>query len=307
MKIGVAGTGAVGGYFGGFLQKAGHDVVFLARGKHLKQMQEKGLTIESETGVHQVGGAFTENYQSLSDIDLLLFCVKSTSTIEVAEQLKPILKGNCLIMTLQNGVDNEEILSSIFGKERIISVATYIQATLKEPGVVKQIGVPPRLVIGSLDERIAGKITEINSLLNEAGIETFSTSHVLAIKWKKLLWNVTFNPLTALVEEKVSAIYDHEALNQTAIAICKEAIAVARELGIEIEEDFYESIMKQGQLAKNHQTSMLQDKLSGKAMEIESICGYIVKKGKEINVRTPVLETIYHLLSYQDLKNRTER
>ena len=307
MKIGVAGTGAVGGYFGGFLQKAGHDVVFLARGKNLKQLQEKGLTIESETGVLQVGGTFTENYQSLTDIDLLLFCVKSTSTIEVAEQLKPILKGDCLIMTLQNGVDNEEMLSSIFGKERILSVATYIQATLKEPGVVKQIGVPPRLVIGSLDESISEKVTEITSLFNEAGIETFSTSHVLAFKWKKLLWNVTFNPLTALIEEKVSAIYDHEALNQTAIAICKEAIAVARELGIQIEEDFYESILAQGQLAKNHQTSMLQDKLSGKAMETESICGYIVKKGKEINVRTPVLETIYHLLSYQDLKNRTER
>jgi 2-dehydropantoate 2-reductase len=307
MKIGVAGTGAVGGYFGGLLKKAGHEVVFLARGKNLERMQEKGLTIESETGNFQVSGTYTENPQSFSEIDLLLFCVKSTSTKEMATELFPILKEDCVILTLQNGVDNEEILSSIYGRNRIISVATYIQATLKAPGVVKQIGVAPRLVIGGLDESLTERVTEIASLFNEAGIETYSTSHVLDIKWKKLLWNVTFNPLTAIVEEKVSAIFDDKGLNQTAITICKEAIAVARESGIQIDEDFYESIMAQGQLAKNHQTSMLQDKLNGKGMEIESICGYIVKKGKEVKVETPVLETIYHLLSYQDLKNQTAR
>jgi 2-dehydropantoate 2-reductase len=307
MKIGVAGTGAVGGYFGGLLKKAGHEVVFLARGKNLEQMLAKGLTIESEAEDFQVGGTFTGNHQSFSDIDLLLFCVKSTSTNELAKQLQPILKTDCLIMTLQNGVDNEEILSSIYGMKRIISAATYIQAIVKEPGVVKQIGVPPRLVIGGLDANITEKVTEIASLFNKAGIETFSTSHILDIKWKKLLWNVTFNPLTAIIEEKVSAIYDDDGLNKTAIAICKEAIAVAREMGIGIDKDFYESIMAQGQLAKNHQTSMLQDKLNGKAMEIESICGYIVKKGKEMKVETPVLKTIYHLLCYQDLKNSIER
>jgi 2-dehydropantoate 2-reductase len=303
MKIGVAGTGAVGGYFGGLLQKSGHEVTFLARGKNLVKMQEKGLLIESEAGNIQVGGTFTQSYEALSDIDLLLFCVKSTSTKEVAVELQPILKRDCLIMTLQNGVDNEEILSSIFGAERIISVATYIQATLKEPGVVKQIGVAPRLVMGGLDTGLAEKVTEIAGMFNAAGIESFNTSHVLDIKWKKLLWNVTFNPLTALVEEKVSAIFDNEGLHQTAISICNEAIAVARNMGIALDEDFYKTIMAQGQFARDHHTSMLQDKLNGKAMELESICGYIVKKGKELGVGTPVLETVYHLLAYQDMKN----
>jgi len=138
MKIGVAGTGAVGGYFGGLLKKSGNDVVFFARGNNFLSLQEKGLTIESETGNFNVDGVFSDKYDSFSDIELLLFCVKSTATIEVATNVLPYLKKDCLILTLQNGVDNEEILAATFGKHRILSAATYIQAIVNEPGVVKQ-------------------------------------------------------------------------------------------------------------------------------------------------------------------------
>jgi 2-dehydropantoate 2-reductase len=303
MKIGVAGTGAVGGYFGGLLKKAGNEVVFLARGKSLERMQETGLMIESEVENFMIDGIFTDRYQDLSDIDLLLFCVKSTNTTEVASNLVPFLKDTCLIMTLQNGVDNEEILSSIFGESRILSAAAYIQAHVTESGVVKQIGVPPKLIIGAIDSSLAEKVDEISTILNTANIETFPSSNVLKLKWNKLLWNVTFNPLTALLETRVGAIFENEGLNQTAIKICKEAITVAGALGIDIEEDYFETILAQGQYAKNHQTSMLQDKLKGKPMELESICGYIVKKGKETLIETPVLETIYQLLRYQTKKN----
>ncbi|QIZ07962.1 hypothetical protein HFZ78_15505 [Priestia megaterium] len=155
------------------------------------------------------------------------------------------------------------------------------------------------MALGALDTRLVGKVEEIATLFNAANIETFTSSNVLRIKWNKLLLNVTFNPLTALIESKVGTIYVDEGLNQLALKICKEAIAVAVAMGIEIEVDFYETILAQGQLARDHHTSMLQDKLRGKPMELESICGYIVKKGKEVNVETPVLETIYYLLSYQ--------
>lgn len=299
MKIGVVGTGAVGGYFGGLLKKAGNDVVFLSRGKSLERMQEKGLKIEREVEDFTIDRIFTDHYQAFSDMDLLLFCVKATDTCDIAIKLQPVLKESCLIMTLQNGVDNEEILSSIFGDSRILSAAAYIQAIVTDSGVVKQIGVPPRLIIGALDTRLVGKVEEIATLFNAANIETFTSSNVLRIKWNKLLWNVTFNPLTALIESKVGTIYDDEGLNQLALKICKEAIAVAVAMGIEIEVDFYETILAQGQLARDHHTSMLQDKLRGKTMELESICGYIVRKGKAVNVETPVLETIYYLLSYQ--------
>ncbi|CRK80952.1 ketopantoate reductase family protein [Neobacillus massiliamazoniensis] len=300
MKIGVAGTGAVGGYFGAMLQKAGNEVIFLARGNSLKCMVEKGLIVESEAETFSVEGTFTDRYESLSEVDLLLFCVKSTATKEVATKLQPYLKKECVILCFQNGVDNEEILSAIFGKERVIPVSTYIQTFVKEPGVVKQIGFPPRLVIGALEAELSNKVSDLATLFNDAHIETFTSRNILGVKWKKLLWNVTFNPLTALLEVKVGAIFENEGLKQTAIKICQEAIAVARNTNVDIEEDFFETILEQGELARNHDTSMLQDKRNGKAMELESICGYIVKKGKKLNVETPALETIYHLLKYQE-------
>lgn len=302
MKIGVAGTGAVGGYFGALLKKAGNEVTFLARGKRLERMRAEGLTVESEAGNFTVSGTFTEYYESFQDIDLLLFCVKSTHTTEVAERFAPFLKESCLVMTLQNGVDNEKVLSKIFGRERILSAATYIQAILTETGVVRQIGVPPRLVIGALDTRLSEKVIELSTLFNTASILTNPSSNILMVKWKKLLWNVTFNPLTALIEAKVGAIFEDKGLHETALNICNEVIAVGRAAGIEIEENFYETIFAQGSLAKEHHPSMLQDKLNGKTLENESICGYIVNKGKVYKIATPVLETIYHLLSYQTRK-----
>lgn len=300
MKIGVAGTGAVGGYYGGKLKKAGNEVVFFARGKNLETLKAKGLTVESDNETFTVSGSFTDSIESFSDVDLLLFCVKSTATREMALALKPFLKRDAFILTLQNGVDNEEILATIFEGNKVFSAAAYIQVVTPEPGVVKQIGLSPTLVIGSLDERGQGSLMEVSSLLKKAGLEAHVSNQIADIKWKKLLWNVTFNPLTALLETQVGEILDNDDLKSTAIQICKEASNVARSLGIAIDDQFYEQILTQGSLARNHQTSMLQDRLKGKRMEVESICGFIVKKGRELNVETPVLETIYHLLKFQD-------
>ncbi|MEH6944841.1 ketopantoate reductase family protein [Bacillus sp. JJ722] len=302
MRISVVGTGAVGGYFGGFLSKAGNDVVFLARGNHFEQMNKDGLTIENEGEDFIVHKFFSNDYQSLSNTDYVLFCVKSTATEEVAHALLPILKPEAIIITLQNGVDNEEVLGKVFGKERILSVATYIQASIVAPGVIKQTGLAPRLVIGALDHQAIHHVNRLVSLFNEAGVRAKSSDEILKVKWQKLLWNVSFNPLSATTETRVGEILSDEGLLKTAKSMCKEAIAVAEKLGISIDNYIYEGIFKNSHLSGQHNTSMLQDKLNQKPMEIESICGYIVKKGKELNIPTPVIETVYHLLKFQESK-----
>jgi 2-dehydropantoate 2-reductase len=300
MKIGVVGTGAVGGYFGGLLSKNGNEVVFLARGKNFEVMKKEGLFINSERESFKVHQYFTDQLSSFSDVDLVLFCLKSNATKEVAEKLLPYLKKDALILTLQNGVDNEEVLSEIFGANRVLSAAAYIQTSVIKEGVVQQIGRPPQLVIGAVDERKQDVAGEIASLFNKANIQTFVSKHIMEVKWKKLLWNVTFNPLSALLQISVGNILDHPELNQTAQTICKEAITVAQKIGMRINDDFYQEIFERGKFAKEHKTSMLQDRLRGKKMEIESICGHIIKKGKEFQVETPALETVYRLLKYID-------
>jgi 2-dehydropantoate 2-reductase len=304
MKIGVVGSGAVGGYFGSFLSKAGHEVTFIARGRNLEAMKRNGgMSVESIEGNFTATGIITDSYDALIDSDLVLFCVKATATKEVATQLVPIIKKDAYILTLQNGVDNEEILGEIFGNERILSAATYIQAHMKEPGVVKQIENPTKLVIGALtSEGNLPIVNEVSELMNSAGIISHVSSNILKVKWKKLLWNVTFNPLSALIEGKVGEILDDDGLRITAERVCGEAISVARKAGIPLEDALARQLIEQSEPARHHETSMLQDKRNGKPMEIESICGYIVRKGKDLGVETPVLETIYSLLKTEEMK-----
>ncbi|SEN56500.1 2-dehydropantoate 2-reductase [Mesobacillus persicus] len=304
MNIGIVGTGAVGGYFGACLSKAGHEVTFLARGENLQALKRNdGISIESFEGNFKASGIFTDSYDSLVDVDLILFCVKSTATKEVAAQLVPFLKKEASILTLQNGVDNEEVLAAYFGEERILSAATYIQAQMKKSGVVKQVENPTRLIIGALNSQgDMSRLDEVSQILESAGIETYVSSNILKVKWKKLLWNVTFNPLSALIEGKVGVILDDDGLRRTAERIGMEALEVAKGAGIPLEDGLVSKIIEQSDPARNHETSMLQDKRNGKPMELESICGYVVKKGKELGVETPVLETIYSLLKLEETK-----
>ncbi|HTG69080.1 MAG TPA: 2-dehydropantoate 2-reductase N-terminal domain-containing protein, partial [Candidatus Udaeobacter sp.] len=126
MIIGVIGAGAVGGYCGAMLRRAGNDVIFVARGKHLDAMKEQGLLIHCDTGSFRVDGHFTNDVKDLCQADLILFTVSSTDTRATAEKLPPLLKADSIILTLQNGVDNEEMLTELFGKERVFSGAAYL-------------------------------------------------------------------------------------------------------------------------------------------------------------------------------------
>ena len=151
MIIGVIGAGAVGGYCGAMLKRAGNEVIFMARGKHLDAMKERGLLIHCETGSFCVDGHFTNDVRDLSQADLLLFTVSSIDTRAIAEKLLPLLKADSIILTLQNGVDNEEMLTELFGKERVFSSAAYLNVSLEAPGVIRQQQLQS-FMIGSLAE-----------------------------------------------------------------------------------------------------------------------------------------------------------
>lgn len=300
MEIGVAGAGAVGCFFGGLLAKAGHRVTFLARGDHLTTMQKNGLTINPGSKETRIHSTFTDQLSNLSKSDLILFCVKSNDTESMAKQLLPILKKNTLILTMQNGVSNEEILTDIFGSNRVLSAATYVQTYISSPGQVRQQG-RVKLVVGGLDHISNKACQAIATTFQQSGIDTTQTDRVLEKKWNKLLWNITFNPLSAIVTARVGDILDDQHLRDTATCISKEAIEVANRSGISIErEKTLAKIFANAEYARDHQTSMMQDRLQGKKMEVEAMCGYIVKKGKELNVSTPALTTVYHILKFID-------
>ncbi|MDQ0269788.1 ketopantoate reductase family protein [Cytobacillus purgationiresistens] len=300
MKIGVAGAGAVGSFFGGLLAKKGNEVTFLARGQHLKVMQEQFLTILKGEEKLLVKGTFTDHMPDLADADVVLFCVKSTDTIEMAKQLGSILKKDAIILTMQNGVDNEEVLSNLFGENRMLSAATYVQAALEKPGIVKQSG-SFHLMIGELSSEGKDICEEVVQLFNAAGVDARYAPHILETKWSKLLWNATFNPLSAISGARIGEILDHVHLRRTAEMVCKEAIDVAIAKGLNIDsEKMMLTIFDRAEFARTHQTSMLQDRIKGKKMEVESMCGFIVKQAGAMSIHTPTLDAVYSVLKFID-------
>jgi len=302
LKIGVAGAGAVGCVFGGSLFKAGHQVTFLARGDHFHAMKQHGLRVKGTSETYIVDESFTNDLTDLADSDVILFCVKSNDTKTVAVQLKEVLEKETLILTMQNGVDNEEVLTEIFGSHRVLSAATYVQAAISRPGIVTQQG-GMRLVMGELDSHTREECSRIVQVFQQAGISTNHVSNILEKKWNKLLWNVTFNPLSAVMSVRIREILEDTYLYDIAESICSEAIKVAQNMGMTTDpKTTVERIFKNAEFAKDHQTSMLQDRLQGKKMEVESICGYIVKRGEELQVPTPTLKTIYRMLTFLDKK-----
>jgi 2-dehydropantoate 2-reductase len=300
MIIGVVGAGAVGGYFGALLKKAGHEVIFVARGEHFEAMKKEGLSIHSDSPFH-ITEKFTSDIKDIRDAELLLFAVKSTETIQVAQSISPFLRADAFILTLQNGLDNEEILAGLFGRERILSGAAYITSKIKSPGVIEQKG-PTSLVIGGLEGVEEARINNVIALFQNAEIDCRKSDDILQKKWDKLLWNVTFNPLSAVAMVTIGEILDNKGLRTTAEQVLREALEVGSKMGVEIRQKVVERIFPAAELARNHKTSMLQDRERGKKMETESLCGYLVHQARLLQVDTPVLNTLYHILSSFDKK-----
>ena len=142
MKIGIAGTGAVGGYIGGMLALAHHEVVFLSRGTNLVRMQERGLEIRSSVDEVIIHKEFTHSLDTFSDVDLIILSVKSNDTIHMARQLRQHVSPRTPILLMQNGVSNEEIAMEYFDHTRLYTAAVYLTSRMSEPGIIKMSGKP---------------------------------------------------------------------------------------------------------------------------------------------------------------------
>ena len=264
MNIGVMGSGAVGSFFGSFLTEAGHDVKYIARGAHLAEMNKNGLLIVRGNEEITIYQTFTEKIEALADCELILFCVKSGDTKETAERLKEVIPESAYVMTLQNGVNNEEKLVEIFGKERVLSAAVYVQASVESPGVIKQSG-RYKLVLGALGEEAEGTVKTFSILLNEAKIPADCSRQIMLRKWKKYLFSLLFNPLSAATDKTIGQILDDPHLREIAWMIGLETIQIAAMCGYPLTEEDIHIAFQNAEFARKHETSMLQDIRKGKS------------------------------------------
>jgi 2-dehydropantoate 2-reductase len=300
MKILVMGAGAVGAYFGARLQQAGEQVVFCARGEHLRALKDRGLTFTSYQGDFSIAVTATADPREFAPYDVILFCVKSYDTAAAAHLLKECLNSGGTILTVQNGVENETLLVEVFGKDSVMGGNARVGAELVAPGrVVHRTG--GLIEFGELDGRDTARAQRLAELFRRAGIFGELTMRLPTIRWEKLLWNAAFNTVTTLVQRKVGDLIDDADCVELLRALMREIAAVARAEGVALGEAQVEAQITRSRASlREVRPSTLQDSERGKPLEYEALCGAVIRAARRHQIATPYMDTVYALMKLLD-------
>ncbi len=298
MNIAIIGTGAVGGFYGAKLVLAGHKVSFLSRGSNLESLKKDGLRFESLGKLQTIRNCtFTDKPEELGDLELVLFTVKSYDTQKTAEQLNSYIKPHTIVITPQNGVANTFILADMFGKERVIPAIAKIGSAVPEPGYIKHTGLGS-LVIGEFDGSLSDRITMLQKMFQEAGIDTSISQHILADKWKKLVWNGSFNIIAAITGMRTDEILNNAYTKELCINTMKEIITIANKESMELAVDatIDDSITMAEKLGQ-FKPSTLEDMEKGKPIELDALTGTILSLAQKNMLSVPINTILYALLA----------
>lgn len=306
MRVAVVGAGGVGGYIGGRLALAGNEVVLIARGAHLKAIQAEGLKVRSIKGDFQVRVMATDQPETVGPVDLVIFAVKSYDTESAAAQIKPVVGPNTAVLTVQNGVDNEEKLVRVFGPDRVLGGVVYIDSYIEAPGVIAHTD-GGRVVFAELDGRPSERAGLIKRTLDAAGIPAEISEDIAKVKWTKLLFNCALNAMTALARCYHTDILQTPEGREVFVGLIREAEAVARARGINLDPDVVEKIVQRADGLPPSRSSMLYDLLAGKPLEVDALNGVIVRYGREAGVPTPFNQALYGTLKVIDKIHREGR
>ncbi len=296
MKVAVVGVGAVGGYFGGLLAKSGADVTCIARGKRLDALRANGLTVKSWKGDFSIRVSATDDAAEVGPVNLILFCVKSYDTEPAIRQALPMIGPQTDVLSLQNGIDNEETIASLIGKEKVVAGVAYIGASTPEPGLIlhQESG---KIVFGELDGGLSERIARLKAFFDRYGLPADTSANIAAVLWTKLAWNAPFNAINTLVGGPVKVILENPHTRELARLVTAEVVAVANASGISLA---FEEVWNRNVKFSQHygvKTSMLQDHEAGKPLEHDALNGVIVKKAAEYGFQAPYNFALYALLS----------
>jgi 2-dehydropantoate 2-reductase len=295
MKIAIMGTGGVGGYYGGLLAQDGHDVTFIARGAHLKAIQEYGLQVKSIHGDFHIKPAqATDDPTQIGPVDLVIFCTKTYSIDEATEQIKPMVGSETTVLPLQNGIDAADRIGVILGMQHLIGGVTWISSAVEAPGVIKQVSQFRRVVVGELDGQVTPRVRTIHKALEETGITAELSENILKILWTKFVFISTASSLGSLTRLTIGQYRSVPETRAMMTSLMREVEAVARAQGVELDEDVVQkSLDFIDNAAPQIKPSMQLDVEAGRRSELEAMIGVIGRKGQELGVPTPVADMVY--------------
>ncbi|MFV8225115.1 ketopantoate reductase family protein [Christiangramia aquimixticola] len=306
MEILVYGAGGVGGYFGAKLTHAGFDVSMIARGEHLKAIRENGLEIESINGnLKAYPKVVSSNITDVPKPALVILGIKSWQIPSVAEELKPFLKENTMVLPLQNGADNYDKLIKVLPAKNVLAGLCFIVSYLKAPGKIKHAAFDPMITFGEGDNLKTERLLGIKAAFDKANISSKIPENIQLEIWKKFLFITTVSGIGGLTRVSIDKIRESDFLNETMKKTAEEIIAVAQAKGIPLNREHlqltFETINSQ---PPGTTASTQRDIMEGKPSELENFNGYIVKEGEKLGVATPVNRFIYECLKPMEEESR---
>jgi 2-dehydropantoate 2-reductase len=311
MKFAILGAGAIGGFLGGRLARAGEDVTLIARGAHLSAMQEHGLRVlegDTEFTVHPPA---TDDWSVLKETDAVFITLKAHSLPPVAPRLAASLGSGSTVISAQNGipwwyfqdhggeldgihletVDPGGVIGKAIDPARVVGCVVYPAADLLSPGTVRHVE-GDRFSLGELDGRQSERCLAISQALTKAGLKAPVQPRIREEVWVKLLGNAVFNPISALARATLVDIAESPLTAQLVRSAMEEVGSVAGRLGVEIPVSIDRRIRGAARVGA-HKTSMLQDLEAGRPMEVDALVGSVVEIADRVGVDVPHLRTLY--------------
>jgi len=318
VRIVIAGAGAIGGYIGARLARAGADVVLFARGPHLHAMQTRGLRVRSEEGDFEVKPQVAGDLAAIGPADVVFLGVKAHSLTALAPQLPRLFGPDTTVVSTQNGipwwyfqnyggeldglrlerVDPEGVIAAAIEARRIVGSLAYFATDIVEPGVIHHTE-GNRISFGEPDGTKSERAKAIAGVLIGAGFRCPVTTRFRHEIWVKLLGNVAFNPISALTGGTLEELVRHPETNRLVRDLMVETELVAGKLGIELPISI-DQRMAGAEKVGAHKTSMLQDYEAGRPMEIEAVVGAVVELGERLGMQMPATRAVYACVKLLD-------
>jgi len=311
MKFAIVGAGAIGAFAGAMLTRAGEDVTLIARGPHLRAMQEHGVRVRGEIGDFAAHPSATDEPATVGPVDVLLLTLKAHSLTAMAPRLAPLIGPETTVVSAQNGipwwyfyrhggewegthletVDPGGVIGQSINPARVVGCVIYPSTTIVEPGIVQHIE-GTRFAIGEPDGSKSERCRRIADSFIKAGLRCPIRTNLRHDLWVKLMGNVAYNPISALTRATLIEIVQCPETRALAAAIMREADQVAQKLGIDIGVSI-EQRLEGAEKVGHHKTSMLQDVEAGRPMELEAIVGAVVELGNKMGLSLPHTSAVY--------------
>lgn len=301
MRFAILGSGAVGGFYGAKLARAGHDVTFIARGAHLAAIRERGLEVRSPMlGDFTVRAAAEEDTSGVGEVDVVIVAVKAYDNATALPMIRPMLGPSTTVLTIQNGVDSTNEVAAVAGETAVVGGTTYIATALEGPGLIEQTGTHRRIVFGEVFgslPRLTPRVQAIHDALSGADIQSQAVEDGRVPIWEKFIFLVALAGFTGATRLPIGPVWADPFIRAQFLEASREVERLARAEGVAVAADRIDQIEPYVRgIPGTMRSSLLIDLSQGKRIEVEALLGSVVRRAARLGLPVPIMSTLYAVL-----------